>query len=459
MADGDTITALASGAGLSARGIIRLSGPAVGRVLDRWLIGASRAPGAHRARVRLALEAGGESELPCLLLVFASPRSYTGEDAAEITLPGHPALLERVARQFMSDPEVRAAQPGEFTARAFLNGKMSLDQAEGVQAAIAARSHAELAAAESLLSGEMGRAYRDLADETARLLALVEAGIDFTDQEDVVPISPRDLAHGLRNCLFGLECFLGPAAAEAARTEARAVLVGPPNAGKSTLFNALLGRARAVVSDVPGTTRDAIAEPLDLAHAGAGWKAPSVMLVDLAGLDSALTRSSAIDSAAQSAAMREIERADVVVLCDTAGRFDESGLPLSGKRVIRVRTKADVLRASAEDPPSAIAVCALDGWNLAALRRAIADAASGAGARAADASVVVPRHRRALAEARDALRRALASAGPDGARRLESPELIAGEVRLALDALGEIIGRITPDDVLGRVFSVFCVGK
>lgn len=459
MTPSDTIAAIASGAGGAPRGIIRLSGPSVEPVLGRWLYAAPREPGAHCARLRLRLESGGETDIPCLVLRFASPRSYTGEDAVEIILPGNPALLDRVCRQLLSDPGVRPAQPGEFTARAFLNGKMSLDQADGVQASIGARSDAELAAASALLSGETGRAYRDLADEIARLLALVEAGIDFTDQEDVVPILPRDLAHGLRNCFFGLECFIGPASDEAATIETRVVLVGPPNAGKSTLFNALLGHERTVISATPGTTRDAITEPLDLARIGAGWNAPPIVLVDLAGLDAALSDSSTIDAAAQAAARAEVSRSDVVVLCDPSGRFSEAGLPLVGRRVLRVLTKADLPRAAASAPHDAVAVCALDGWNLAALRRAIADAASSAANRGGLTAAIVPRHRRALLEARDALRRALHAMGRDDAPRLHAPEVVAGEVRIALDALGEVIGRVTPDDVLGRVFAVFCVGK
>lgn len=455
----DTIAAIASGAGRAPRGIIRLSGPGVARVLERWLIAVPSEVGAHHARLRLRLESGGEADLPCLLLRFASPRSYSGEDGAEIILPGNPALLDRACRQLLGDPDVRRAQPGEFTARAFLNGKLSLDQADGVQASIGARSDAELAAASTLLSGEAGRAYRDLADEIARLLALVEAGIDFTDQDDVVPILPRDLAHGLRNCLFGLDCFIGPASAEAPTTESRVVLVGPPNAGKSTLFNALIGRERAVVSQTPGTTRDPIVEPIELACIGAGWSAPRVVLIDLAGLDVALSEASAIDAAAQAAARDEVERADVVVLCDPTGQFSETGLSLRDKRRLRVLTKADLPRSPGSTHDEAVAVCAIDGWNLMALHRAIADAASSAVNKGGLASAIVPRHRRALRDARDSVRRALHAMGKDDAPRLHAPEVVAGEIRIALDAIGEIIGRVTPDDVLGRVFAVFCVGK
>lgn len=456
----DTITALASGSGRSARALIRLSGPGVPMVLARWFVEPPASPGAHRARLRLHVEQDGETDVPCLLLVFGAPRSYTGEHAAEIILPGHPSLIQRVLDQFLSEPHVRSAEPGEFTARAFLNDKMPLEQAEGVQAAIAARSASELHAAKLLLSGDAGRAYRELAEEVARLLALVEAGIDFTDQEDVVPIDVRDLGHGLRNCVFGLECFLGPATDEAVQSEPRVVLAGPPNAGKSTLFNALLSKARAVVSGTPGTTRDAIEDSLDSTRLGAGPDCPDLRLVDLAGLDEALALRSSIDAEAQAKARAQIDRADVILFCDPSGRFEPSMLPSTGARVIRVRTKADLPRAAGtEGSEAAVAVCALDGWNLDALRRAIVDAALAETASSAGTLAVVPRQRRALRAAREAFRRALDASGQCRGPVVQSPEVVAGEMRIALDALGEIVGKVTPDDVLGRVFALFCVGK
>jgi tRNA modification GTPase len=341
---------------------------------------------------------------------------------------------------FAAIESVRLAGPGEFTARAYLNERMSLDQAEGIAAVIAAESAEQLAAAGELLSGATGDVYRAWAEELATLLALVEAGIDFTDQEDVVAIAPEELRGRLAVLTAAIrERIGGEGVVEASAGLPRVVLVGEPNAGKSTLFNALLGRERAVVSAEAGTTRDVLEEPLDLTGALPG--AGRVTLVDMAGLDRT-------GAASQEAARASIARADVLVHCDPGGRFE--GLS-GGKPAIRVRTKADLLRpeGTGETPvPREISVCALDGWNLNVLRRAIADAACGS--RNAGAALLLPRHRRTLAEA---------AARMEDAKRSGGPEVVASHLRQALDALGELVGRISPDDVIGRVFATFCVGK
>ncbi len=457
----DTIAAIASPPGRSARAVVRISGRGTRPLLRDRFVHATEAvghevggAGAMTARFRLA----GSLELPCLLLTYRGPRSYTGEDAAEILIPGNPVLGERVLSSLLETPGVRLARPGEFTARAYLNGKLTLDRAESVGALIGARNAEELAAARRLAEGRTGDLHRRWTAEVAALLALVEAGIDFTDQEDVVAIAPESLAARLEALIAEIRAHLGAAAGdEPAREAPTVVLAGAPNAGKSTLFNALLGHRRAIESPEAGTTRDALRETLDLSRDAPG--APAVTLIDLPGLDGA--PGTGIHAAAQKQARNEISRADLIIHCDPAGRFAESELPVDrdrpGRPIIRVRTKADLAHsAPASDlslSTSDIPVCALDGWNLRALRRAIADQARGSSTAAS--STVPARHRRALFAALTALT-AAAGLAP-GSRH--NPELVADRLREAAEPLSELIGRLSIEDILGRVFSTFCVGK
>jgi tRNA modification GTPase len=228
----------------------------------------------------------------------------------------------------------------------------------------------------------------------------------------------------------------------------RVVFAGSANAGKSTLFNALLGRRRAVVSEVAGTTRDVLEEELDLSRDRGG--AGRVMLVDVAGLDAA--PGGLIEESAQLAAQRAIESADVILHCDPTARFAVGGKGW-GASTIRVRTKSDLPGAS---DGNAIRVCALDGTNLATLKCAIADQACSA--RSAGLSSLLPRHRRAIAAAAARVGEAIDSFD-SGSPRLANPELVADALRAGLDEIGELVGRISPDDVIGRVFATFCVGK
>jgi tRNA modification GTPase len=462
----DVILAVASPPGFSARGIVRISGEQTFELLTPLLsipsspIGSADragdvirfAPGLHRAR--LHLDAGA---LPCLALIFRAPRSYTGEDAAELQLPGNPALLERVVDALLDsarerDVPTRRAEPGEFTARAFFRGKLSMTEAEGVAATIAAQSDAELRAAHVLSSGKLGTFARELADELAGALALVEAGIDFTDQEDVVPIGPGELNDRLsslhRAIAEQLDRAVGTERLEAIPW---VVLAGPPNAGKSTLFNALLGRERAVVSDVAGTTRDVLAEPLTIStDHGPG----EVMLVDHAGADDERTT---LNQQMQLVAREARERAELVLFCVPVDQVVHDQLP----RSTLVRTKADQLVDRRIGTEPSLYVSARTGEGLDELRGSItAHFADRAVSLAADAMVLRPRHEAALREAVRELGEAIELLEPTrDDHDLSQPELIAATMRAALDQLSALAGDITPDDVLGRVFANFCVGK
>lgn len=386
--------------------------------------------------------------LPCLVITYEGPRSFTGGDVMEVLAPGNPAMLERMVDQMTAMQGVRRAGPGEFTARAYLQGRLSLDRAEGVAMTIAARTGEELDAAMRLLRGETGARYHNVTDAIAGALSLVEAGIDFADQEDVVVISASELRSRFTAIERTLTELLGAGAQRRRTGTARVAIVGRPNAGKSTLFNALLGRERAIVSDVAGTTRDVIVERLSLSDAAPG--AGEVEIVDLAGLDEALV--GAIDQSSQEAARRANAQADAIIHCDPTGRFDLQ-INSGETPVLRVRTKADLPHEVSTGEE--IAICAIDGWNLGALKRAIADAAS-----ATAGGVIAARHAAALRSASDAIASASKRvARLSASRDLEDAELIALDLREALDAMGSITGQVTPDDVIGRIFASFCIGK
>jgi tRNA modification GTPase len=424
--------------------------------------------GVHATTLAVPAQQHGTVRCAAWVVVLPGPNSFTGQDTLELALPANTTLVERVVAALTSQSGVRLAQPGEFTARAFLAGRMTLEQAEGVAAFIAAQHEEQLDAARDLKAGVVGMTYREWADELTTLLALVEAGIDFTDQEDVVPIPPARLHQRVLALRDAVALHLGGAAGGAASTALPHVaLVGVPNAGKSTLFNALLGRERAVASARAGTTRDIIEEELDLSRDVPG--AGSVLLQDLPGLSLArdahagdVAVQTEADIAAQHAARAGVKAADVLVWCDPTGRFDDRAVAAllqlqdwsTTKAVIRVRTFGDQVRASSGI--EAITVCAVDGWNLASLRRAIADQACVS--KAAGVSALLPRYRRSLNEASAALARA-AEDVPAYASRLDEPETVAESLRLALTHIGELVGNISPDDVLGRVFATFCVGK
>lgn len=508
-----TIVALGSPPGRSLRGLIRLSGPETDGIVQGLLAPDAALPSprqtspatlrlpradpvaTHRAAASTGADDAAWAEpsiaLPCMLTRLVAPRSYTGQSMAEIQMPGHPALLERVLREIFR-LGARPAEPGEFTFRAWVHGKLDLTRAEGVAATIAATSDAQLRAAGMLRRGRLGEQARAWVDRLANLLALVEAGIDFVDQDDVTPIAPAALLAGLRPLTEELEATLASSATWASlESLPRVVLAGPPSVGKSTLFNALLGRHRALVAPAPGTTRDVLEEPLTLRDPRGVTQ--EVMLVDLAGLDAP---ASALDAQAQEAARNAIASADLVLAIDdgratasTTASSESAGMTASqgpradllaqmlapGGRVARpmlaVRTKADLgspssspSDAPATSPPSEPglwAVSARLGTGVEALRQAIAAHVGSRGVSlAAQTLALQPRHREEIAAAAADLRETIAAIEPRAdARGLDRPEMLAAAMRRALDHLAGLGGDIAPDDVIGRIFASFCVGK
>lgn len=438
----ETIVACATGGwavggAQCSRALLRVSGPAC-ITIERTLLSrptAARSPLAARLKLTESLE------LPCLAWLAPGPRTFTGEDSLELLVPGNPRLVERVLARLCEIDGVRPAGSGEFSARAYLNGKLTLAQAEGIAAVIQASGADELAAAASVMRGEAGLVYTRWADDVATLLALVEAGIDFTDQDDVVAIQPDQLRSRIDQLCGALRSHLGAAAGrEAPASRVRVAMVGPPNAGKSTLMNALLGRVRAIATPVAGTTRDVLIEPLTLS--APGHEAVEIDLLDLPGLDA---HAAGVDAISQRAALAALTDAGVVLQCCEHGRFADLPAPAHHQHVVRVLTKSDRLTREIDCD---VAVCALTGAGLDALRLAIIKAAGAAPL--TGGGVAVPRHGRSL-------RAALASLA--GIAVSDPVEVTAHHLRAALDALGEISGAILPDEVIGRVFSRFCIGK
>lgn len=447
MTTSDTICALATPAGDAHRAVIRISGPDLTHVFAAMLPECDRTRGIHRTRLHIRED---WASLPMLAVVMPGPASYTGESGIELLVPGGIAITRAIIDRLVSLENTRLAEPGEFTARAYLHDRISLTQAEGVAAMIGARTREELDHAHAMLRGDVGTRYERWAETIARVLALVEAGIDFTDQEDVVAITPIELHTTLHELSHEIEQCIGDTGVkEATPTDPLVLIVGRPNAGKTTLFNALLGSTRNIVSEHAGTTRDVIVEHLGI---GDAHHALTVRLGDTAGI--AERTLDAIDALGQARARDAIRDADVILHCDPNAEFAQ--LPdHNASAVLRVRTKSD-LAPSAESSRkrAGMSVCALDAGSLGSLRRAMMHAAAGA----ASTSVVPARHRMNLAQALGLLNETTTLIDP-ATHRLADPETLAFPLRLALDAMGRITGRIDADDVLGRVFSSFCVGK
>ena len=441
----DTIVAIASPSGPAHRGIIRLSGAAACEIALAGFRGDSQDPLSRRPKRRtghLSVD-GLRNELPAELLLWPGPKTYTGQTLAEIHTLGAPALLGLVLAQCLKQG-ARMAEPGEFTLRAFLNGKLDLTRAEAVLGVIEARNPAQLDAALKQLAGGLFDPITTLRDQLLDTLAHLEANLDFNDEPDVDPLGRLELAESLSR---GSRQLLTLADRLNTRERIdglpRVVLVGPPNAGKSRLFNALLGRDQAIVSPIAGTTRDYLTGTCECD----GF---TFELVDTAGEESA---THIVDQQAQVHRGEQSVRADLLLLCTPCDAREEPG-ENHDPGSMRVRTKSDLLPTREPRTTAHIDVSAQTGDGLHELKIAIVSAM-----REFDSREDVPTS--TAARCRDSILRAGESLGrASEAIALElGDELVSADLRQAIDDLGRVVGDIVTDDILDRIFSRFCIGK
>ena len=449
----DTIAALATPPGRSAVALIRVSGCDALDVAARVLRPFVAEPARLARRGRAVDPRGGEPLDDVLYTVYRAPASYTGDDLVEIGTHGGLLVPADVLGALLA-AGARPAAPGEFTRRALANGKLDLVQAEAVGDLIDATAPAQRRAALDQLERGLSRRIGALRDRVLELEALVSYDIDFPE-EDSGPVPPERVERAGRELEAALRALLGTAIeGERLREGALTVIAGRPNVGKSSLFNALLGTERAIVTEVPGTTRDAI----EAAVTCAGFP---FRLVDTAGLREDADR---IERLGIEVSRRYLAAADIVVLCAEASRVpgaEERQFATDfAERLLVVRTKGDLASgaAAADGFPEArcVAVSAYTGDGLAELRTALAELAYTTLARRGDVEPVVTRARH-----RVALERALAEVTAFREARTAGLEaaVAATHLRAAATALEDLIGLVTTDDVLDKVFSAFCVGK
>ncbi|MEX2112783.1 MAG: tRNA modification GTPase [Pirellulales bacterium] len=456
----DTIAAIASPPGSAPRGVVRVGGPSVVATLDACFRPSEPTPLSAIVRPRVVpgtmlLASSAFDEVPVDLLLWPTDRSYTRQPMAELHTIGSPPLLAAVLATVCRHG-ARLAQPGEFTLRAFLAGRLDLAQAEAVLGVIDARNRAELHWALGQLAGGMTQPLHALRDRLMDLLAHLEAGLDFVE-EDIRFIERDEIQRQLDDAMALVEQTLSQLATRTRHDALSLVaLMGWPNVGKSSLFNRLVPEGSALVANQPGTTRDYLTGTLDLGGV-------VCQLCDTAGVETVIAAAgdslhADIRQSAQHLGASQAARAELCIVCLDATRdlncWEREQLATihAGPRLV-VLTKSDA-PGCLEAPPGAIATSALSGSGLAELRTAIraklGETANGETA----AQITADRCVDSLRAAGETLQRAgqlnRASAGE---------ELIGSELRLALDELGKVVGATYTDDILDRVFSRFCIGK
>ena len=447
-----TIFALASGGARAGVAVLRLSGPGAGAALAALTPG--KAPTVPRTASLRALRdpAGGEILDQALVLWFPGPGSFTGEDVAELHLHGGPAVVEGVLGALGRLPGLRPAEAGEFTRRAFLNGRLDLTQAEAIADLVAAETAEQRRQALDQAAGALGRIYDAWRGRLIAAIAHVEAGIDFADED-----LPADIDRAARDALAALA---GEIAAhlddgrrgERLRAGVHLALLGRPNAGKSTLLNLLAGRDAAIVSETAGTTRDVIEVHLDLGGV-------PVIVADTAGLRDSMDE---IEREGVRRAAARADWADLKLIVLDRGDWpdvpaDLRALAADGRALVLVN-KADLTPVDDPGDLDGVPVLALSARTGAGVEAFVARLTAEVRGLALAGTGAAPgptraRHRHALEEARAALAQAL-----DGWSR-QGSELVAEDLRLAARAIGRITGRVDVEDLLDVIFADFCIGK
>ena len=424
----DTIAAIATPPGRGGIGIVRLSGSKVPEITERLL---GHLPDPRKAAFGKFLDIDEG-----IAVYYPAPHSYTGEPVLELQGHGGPVVMQALLGACL-DAGARVAEPGEFTRRAFLEGKLDLAQAEAVADLIDAASREAARSALRSLGGEFSAAVGELVARLVGLRALVEATLDFPE-EDVDEVHRADAAERLAAVQAALgEVLRKSRQGSLLRSGIHVVLAGRPNVGKSSLLNRLAGEERAIVTAIAGTTRDALREPIQI-------EGVPLVLVDTAGLRDS---SDEVERLGVERTNREVERADLVLEVLDASS-ENSRIPVTSVH-LAIYNKID-LRPGFVPPAGAIAVSAKTGEGMDRLRQAILGAA-GWSSTGESTFLARERHLRALEAARGHLEAA--------ATELGRAELFAEELRLAQVALGGITGEFTADDLLGKIFARFCIGK
>ncbi len=445
--DTTTIAAIASPMGVGAISLIRVSGPKAISIVDQACgdIASTSMPRlARRCKVR---DKNGSVIDDGLLTVFLGPNSFTGEDTVEFAGHGGILVTSEVLSRFLECGAVHAS-PGEFSQRAFMNGKLDLTQAEGIMDLISAQTRLAIRAAHSQLEGTLGKRTTAARDELLEVLAHLEAWIDFPD-DDIDPQTTIQLRSRINGILETIASLLATAdQGRVLREGVRTVIFGEPNVGKSSLLNRLLGFDRAIVSDIAGTTRDTIEEIINL-------HGIPLRLVDTAGVRDS---EDAIESQGIQRTVRQIESADLLLEIADASqpRPERAVYPSNHATHLLVLNKADLGEHPSWEGVEAIRISCLkhDGFN--ALSEKIRSAMHFTEADFGEHAVAInARHQASLTIARTSLNAALDLLTEENC----DPELAAIDLREALDALGEIPGKVDTEDLLGVIFSTFCIGK